>query len=168
MTRSRWILVFVALALATASACHGPIPERLELTVDDSLRTELSKHPFHARFVNSFGEDCGMQTEFRWETLPSGGLRLVLTGSNGFSWETVRIDLDHDLGHSPAASVEVTGFFDGGAEHYAWKRPLGKVVASSSDWSSVSAEHPLYLEFDLVDGNDPASCQANGRVRVPE
>jgi len=168
MTRSLWTLVFVAVAIAAASACHSAIPARLEVTVDDSLSAELSKHPFHPRFVNSFGEDCGMKTELHWESLPSGGLRLVLTGSNGFSWESVSIELVHDWGRSPDASVRVTGFFDGGGEHYTWKSPVGKVVASSADWSSVSADHPFYLQFDLVDGDDPASCQTNGRVRIPE
>jgi len=167
MARPRWIMPFVALSVALTSACHSATPDRLELLVDESLGASHPQKDFHSQFENSFGDDCGMELELTSEALPGGALRVVANGSNHFSWEYVSIELVRGPQLSTSATVKVAGFFDGAGESYSWKDPRGRIVLSSSDWSSVSPEHPIYLKFDLVDSADPANLHANGFVRVP-
>jgi len=167
MARLHSFIALVGLSVAPVGACHSSTPAQLEVTVDDTLGARQSSQGFQSRFVNSFGEECGMELELSFESLPGGALRVVANGTNHFSYEYVSIELVRGPQQSPSATVKARGFFDGGAEHYSWKDPRGRIVLSSADWSSVSPEHPLYLKFDLFDSADPANSNANGFVRIP-
>ena len=165
MTRSRcWIL---ALALCLAPACNDSRAEGVCVVVDESLGASQSSTEFDQHFVNSFGEDCGMVPEISSEKRPDGTLRIDALGTNHYSSEGIVIDLSRSAGGSISASIETQGYFDGGDEYFSWKAPRGKIVLNALDWSTLSPEHPVYVQFELTDAENPAHRHATGFIRLP-
>ena len=166
MTRSRywWIL---ALALPLPPACNGSRAEGILVVVDESLGASKSSKEFEQSFVNSFGENCGMVPEISSEKLPNGTLRIDAFGTNHRSSEGIVIDLSRGAGGSVSASIETEGYFDGGDENFSWSAPRGRIALSSLDWSALSPEHPVYVQFELTDAENPTHRHASGYIRLP-
>jgi hypothetical protein len=99
------------------------------------------------------------------EALSGGGLRIVVDDADGFSWDTVTIDLVKDSVASPLrASVKVDWTTDMGPQSGTWSDVTGWIDLSSSDLSSAD---PLVIQFTLrKTGGEYPDC-VHGALTVP-
>jgi hypothetical protein len=196
MTRSRLVLSFVALLVAwtilvgwfaarwggvhARGLLPGPIRETVEdpsrppasdlkLVAFESKELDAAMPNFRSRFQNLWGDETeGQELQVKSTPLAEGGLQVLVSGSNGFSSESVTIDLLHGPESSILARVEVGSFYDGAAEHSTWKQPSGWILVSRRDWSKLSMDDPLYVRFHLMDAADPYGHCVSGHVRIPK
>jgi hypothetical protein len=195
MTRSRWILAFLALFFAWSGLvgwfaarwgavyARGRLPDPFPETVRDASQPEApdvklvvleaseleDTHPnFIPHLQDTWGDEGRFDLGIESHALADDGLQVRVHRSDGFSGESVNLDLLHGPRGQILGRVTVAEFTDmtpPGSR--AWKRPGGWILVSRRDWSSLSKEHPLYVRFHLVDGAEPFGGCIQGFVRVP-
>lgn len=161
----RWFIGIV-LCISTAAGTHlvdrglRRGPRAVETLVDDSARPVET--PW---MLSTWRLSKGNEIHVSRAVDADGGVRLVIDDGNGFSWDTVTLDLAKDaLGKIRSkAKVDWTKDFgppfDGSFENVE-----GHVELSSAD---IANAHPLDVEYELSGsiGNRPV-CE-HGHVVVP-
>ncbi len=168
MSRSPMILPAAMLLASSLAACSGTDANG-HLVVTESPEIDQSNSRFYPHFKNCWGdEDSGQELSIKWTSAGDAGLHVVVGGSNGHSWEYAVIDLRHGPQSDLVAHVKVSWFGDAGPRSGTWEKYDGWIRVSRSDWSTISAEHPLYMKFQLVDATAPYNGAIEGFVRVPQ
>jgi len=195
MTRSRWIVALVSLFVAWTLLvgwiaarwggvyARGRLPDPIRETIEDPAKPSVTevklvafeskdldepRREFSARYTTRMGTSDGEHVHLRTSKLDDGGLQLVISNAEGFASQTTTIDLIHGPGSDVLARVEVHEYWDSGPHAENWEKPSGWILVGRRDWSDLSAEHPLYVRFHLVDGAEPYGPCVQGFVRVPQ
>jgi hypothetical protein len=131
----------------------------IDASVEDGL--ELDGEPYmHSSWRVSRGEEVHVKREIRAD----GVTRLLVDDQNGFSWDTLCIDLSRRKDGTIRAEAIVCWTADFGPPHDGTLGNLnGKVVLSSSNWSGAD---PLIVDFDVQGQGLDELVRENGRVVV--
>lgn len=195
MTRSRWILIVVALFAAWtlfvgwiaarwgATRARGSLAQPFHETAgggEQLVRPDVTLVAVERPDIRGPGRDlepeystcCSIgrdrKVHVESKRLENEGLQVQVDDFDGFYGETTTIDLIHGEGGDVLARVEVSGFSDFGPLEWTWKHPGGWIFVSRRDWSNLSTENPMLVRFHLYDGESPLTRCARGFVRIPE
>ena len=115
--------------------------------------------------VTQWGMSHGPAIHAKREVMSEGLVRVTVDNANGFSWDTVIIDLAGNLHGRVQATATMT-----------WRRDSGPPFEGSVDrltgsvWigsANLSDAHPLVIEYHLRgQGEDAFTCE-HGLVSVP-
>jgi hypothetical protein len=117
-------------------------PQLVDTSVGDWVRLDGDSW-----MLSSWRMSKGAELHVNRQATPSGGVRIVVDDADGFSWDTVTLDLARRTDGSVEARGRVdwtTDFgppFDGSLSNV-----TGSVALSSSD---LAGAHPLIIDFTL-------------------
>lgn len=132
----------------------------IEVSVGDWVR--LGSEPW---MLSTWRMTRGKTCNVKRENLSEGGIRIVVDDANGFSWDTVTLDLTKAQDGSIRGTAKVDWTRDMGPPFTgSWGGVTGEVWLNSSD---LVGAHPLLIEFTLREmGEDNPGCE-HGVVSVP-
>jgi hypothetical protein len=137
-----------------------PTPQPIDAFVEAGM--ELDGEPYmHSYWRVSRGEAVHTHRETR----PDGSVRITIDDANGFSWDTIQLDVSHAQDGSIKAEAVVFWTRDFGEPFEGTVAKLtGRTTLSSADWSDT---HPLVVDFDIRGEGLDEAVRENGRVAVP-
>jgi hypothetical protein len=176
MARSRSLASLAAALFVLGSStagvsCSKPVaaaaPPPVLVSVDPSIGSPGAK--FRPRLGDRVGHrERGLPLLVQAVPAPNAGLVVTVEFSGGFSGFGVELGLEHGEAGSIRCQAFETSFTDvvpPGSERWVAQ---GRVILSRSDWEAISAEHPLFVKFELTRiGTEPAQ-RLDGYVRLPD